>query len=299
MRYYLKRGLYALLGLAAVLFVAFALTSQPLKPHPYFADDRVLIIAHRGGKGLAPENTMAAFTHSVELRVDVLEMDLRQSNDGALIILHDGKVDRTTDGRGCADSLTLGDLQSLDAGYHFSPDGKTYPFRDKQITIPTLDEVFTAFPQIRFLIEIKDNSGTLALDLCRTVKRFKLEQQVSVASFRNGPLEAFKDACPTVATSTPSSASLAFTLLHWLRLDAAYHPTHQAFQFPLQMGNIDLVGRRLIERAHAHNVQVHAWTINEPDTMRRLIDLGVDGLITDYPDRLLKILQRLPEKEGQ
>ena len=110
MRYYLKRGLYALLGLAAVLFVAFALTSQPLKPHPYFADDRVLIIAHRGGKGLAPENTMAAFTHSVELRVDVLEMDLRQSNDGALIILHDGKVDRTTDGRGCADSLTLGDL---------------------------------------------------------------------------------------------------------------------------------------------------------------------------------------------
>lgn len=112
-------------------------------------------------------------------------------------------------------------------------------------------------------------------------------------------MEAFKDACPTVATSTPSSASLAFTLLHWLRLDAAYHPTHQAFQFPLQMGNIDLVGRRLIERAHAHNVQVHAWTINEPDTMRRLIDLGVDGLITDYPDRLLKILQRLPEKEGQ
>ena len=90
---------------------------------------------------------------------------------------------------------------------------------------------------------------------------------------------------------------MAFTLLHWLRLDAAYHPSYQSFQFPRRLGKIDLVDKRFVERAHAHNAQVHVWTINDPKMMRHLIDLGVDGLITDYPDKLLEIIQRLPDEE--
>ena len=297
MRYYLKRGLLALLVLAVILFAVFALTAQPLKPHPYFADGDFLVIAHRGGRGLAPENTLAAFAHASALGVDVLEMDLRQSRDGVPVILHDRSVDRTTDGQGRTDSLTLAQLQALDAGYRFSPDGATYPHRGQGVDIPTLDEVFTDFPQMRFLIEIKDNSDALAETFCQTVKRFQFENRVIAASFRGGPLETFRRACPTVATSTPSGAVLPFVLMHWLRLDMAYHPTHQAFQIPARLGKIALVDQRLIERAHAHNAQVHAWTINDPATMRNLIDLGVDGLITDYPDRLLNILQRPPAEE--
>ena len=91
---------------------------------------------------------------------------------------------------------------------------------------------------------------------------------------------------------------MSFIFLHWLRLDAAYHPTSQAFRFPARLGKIDLIDQRFIARAHAHNVQVHVWTINDPDAMQHFLDLGVDGLITDYPDHLLRILNRQPAEEA-
>ena len=298
MRLFLKRALIALLLLAPVLYGIFALTSHPVEPHPYFTSGDVLVIAHRGGRGLAPENTLAAFARSAALGVDVLEMDLRQSSDGALIVLHDRRVDRTTNGQGAADSLSLAQLKQLDAGYHFSPDGQTFPWRGQGVAIPTLDEVLTAFPNMRFLIEIKDDSDALVSDFCRTIRRFELNDRVIAASFRSGPLESLRQTCPEVATSASSSAGMSFVFLHWLRLDAAYHPTSQAFQFPPRFGKIDLIDRRFIARAHAHNIQVHVWTINDPDAMQRYLDLGVDGLITDYPDRLLSILQRQPAEEA-
>ena len=297
MRLYLKRALIALLLLAPMLYGAFALTSHPLAPHPYFAAGDVLVIAHRGGKGLAPENTLAAFAHSAALGVDVLEMDLRSSSDGALIVLHDRRVDRTTNGQGPVDSLSLAQLKQLDAGYHFSLDGQTFPYRGQGVAIPTLDEVFTAFPNMRFLIEIKDDSAALVRDFCRTLQRFELSDRVIAASFHSGPLASLRQTCPAVATSASSAAGMSFILLHWLRLDAAYHPTSQAFQFPTHLGEIDLIDQRFIARARAHNIQVHAWTINDPDAMQHYLDLGVEGLITDYPDRLLRILQRRPTEE--
>ena len=112
MRYYIKRGLLALLAIAALTTVAAAFTARPMAPHPYFAAGDFQVIAHRGGKGLAPENTLAAFRRATALGVDVLEMDLRQSADGVPIVLHDRRVDRTTDGRGRADSLSLSQLKS-------------------------------------------------------------------------------------------------------------------------------------------------------------------------------------------
>ena len=297
MLYYIKRGLFVLLTIAALTTVTAAFTARPMEPHPYFANGDFQVIAHRGGKGLAPENTLAAFRRATALGVDVLEMDLRQSADGVPIVLHDRRVDRTTDGRGRVDSLSLAEIKHLDAGYRFSLDSTSFPQRGSGIAVPTLDEVFTAFPDMRFLIEIKDNSSVLATALCQTIKHHRLTDQVIVASFRDGPLQAFQHTCPKVATSAPSGAVLPFVLLHWLRLGAAYHPEHHALQLPPRLGAIQLIDRRLVERAHAHNTQVHAWTINDPDEMQRLIDLGSDGIITDYPDRLLKILQRQILKE--
>jgi glycerophosphoryl diester phosphodiesterase len=297
MRLYLVRTFVSLLLLASALFVVFALTSRPLDPHPYFAEGEFLVIAHRGGRGLAPENTLAAFAHSTELGVDVLEMDLRQSRDGVPIILHDPTVDRTTDGQGRADSLTLIQLQALDAAYAFSPDKSTYPLRGQGVQIPTLEQVFTTFPQMRFLIEIKDDSDALARIFCQTIRRFNMGQRVIAASFRDGPLETFRQACPEVATAAPTRKGIAFTLLHWLRLDAAFHPEDAAFQVPEHLGKIRVVDRRFVERAHAHRTQVHVWTINDNKTMRDLIELGVDGLITDYPGRLLHILGRPSQEE--
>ena len=298
MRVFLKRALLALLFLALVLYGAFALTSHPIEPHPYFETGDVLVIAHRGGKGLAPENTLTAFAHAAALGADVLEMDLRQSSNGALIVLHDRRVDRTTNGQGAADSLSLAQLKQLDAGYHFSPDGQTFPWRGQGVAIPTLAEVFTAFPNMRFLIEIKDDSAALVRDFCGAIRRFELSERVIAASFHSRPLEHLRQVCPEVATSASSSAGMSFTFLHWLRLDAAYHPVSQAFQFPVRLGKIDLIDQRFIARAHAHNVQVHIWTINDLDAMQHYVALGVDGLITDYPDRLLRILNRQSTEEA-
>ena len=297
MRCYVKRGLVALLALAALVIISAAFNSRPMAPHPYFATGDFQVIAHRGGKGLAPENTLAAFRHAAILGVDVLEMDLRQSADGTPIILPDPRVDRTTDGRGRADSLNLAQLKRLDAGYHFNTDGAGFPRRGRGIAIPTLDEVFAAFPDMRFLIEIKNDSDDLAAALCQSVKHHQLTDRVVAAAFRGGPLQAFQRTCPEVATSAPAGAVLPFVLLHWLRLDAAYQPEHHALQLPSHVGAVELIDRRLVERAHVHNNPVHAWTINDPDEMRRLIDLGIDGIITDYPNRLLQILQsQYPEE---
>lgn len=290
MRLYLKRAALGLLLLALALYGIFALTSQPVEPHPYFASEDFLVIAHRGGKGLAPENTLAAFARSAALGVDVLEMDLRQSSDGALIVLHDRRVDRTTNGHGAADSLSLAQLKQLDAGYRFTPDGDTFPYRGQGVAIPTLDEVFTAFPDARFLIELKEDSDALVREFCRTVRHFELGDQVIAASFHSRPLARLRQMCPEVATAAASTAGMAFILLHWLRLDAAYHPASHAFQFPGRLGSIDLIDARFIARARAHKVQVHVWTINDPDAMQHYLALGVNGLITDYPDRLQTIL---------
>lgn len=299
MLFYLKRVLIALLLLPPLIYATFTLSSRPLDPHPYFANGDFLVIAHRGGMGLAPENTLEAFARSAALGVDVLEMDLRQSKDGIPIILHDRRVNRTTNGRGRADSLNLRALRALDAGYHFKPDRQNYTQRNQGLKIPTLDEVLGAFPSMRFLIEIKDDSDHLALNLCQAIERFEVVDQVIAASFHDGSLATFRQACPKVATALSSGAGLSFTLLHWLRLDTAYHPTDQAFQFPLNLGGIRLVDRRFVDRAHAHNAQVHVWTVNDPATMRHLISIGVDGIITDYPDRLLQLLNRLPSEENQ
>ena len=236
MRLFLKRALLALLLLALVLYGAFALTSHPVEPHPYFASGDVLVIAHRGGKGLAPENTLAAFTHSAALGVDVLEMDLRQSSDGALIVLHDRRVDRTTNGQGAADSLSLAQLKQLDAGYHFSPDGQTFPYRGQGVAIPTLDEVFTAFPNMRFLIEIKNDSAALVNDFCRTIQRFQLSDRVIAASFHDRPLENLRQICPEVATSASSSAGMSFIFLHWAAARRGVPPRKPSLSGPGPFG---------------------------------------------------------------
>ena len=297
MRLYLKRALVALLLLMPVLYGAFALTSRPVAPHPYFASGDVLVIAHRGGKGLAPENTLAAFAHSAALGVDVLEMDLRQSSDGALIVLHDRRVDRTTNGQGAADSSRLAQLKRLDAGYHFSPDGQNLSLSRPRGCHPHPRRGIYGLSQHALSHRNQRRLGRVGArflphDPALWAKRARHRRFVPFP-----PLSQLAPSCPQVATAAASSAGLAFVVLHWLRLDAAYHPTSQAFQFPTHVGEIDLIDRRFVARAHAHNVQVHVWTVNDPDAMQHYLALGVDGLITDYPDRLLRILNRQPAEE--
>ena len=291
------RRLFIYLFFVAIALLAVCMSAAtPVPAHPYFATGDFLVIAHRGGRGLMPENTITAFKHADSLGVDVLEMDLHTSADGHLVIIHDATVYRTTNGSGRVDSLTLAQLTALDAGYRFKGEGDTFPFRDQGVRIPTLETVLSAFQHKRLLIEIKPNSPQVARQFCATLERFAMDQKTVVASFHSNALNTFRSACPQTPISATAGQVGLYTALHLLHLDSAYLNPPIAFQVPEKWGPLQLVDSRFIASVHARNAQVHVWTVNREEAMRRLIDLGVDGLITDYPDRLLRVLERPPNE---
>ncbi len=285
----------ALLGLFLIFFVIYGILyalARPIPDHPYFKPDKFLAIAHRGGRSLGPENTLYTFKRAVELGTDVLEMDLQTTSDGALVILHDREVDRTTNGTGAVDGFTLSDLKKLDAGFRWSPDNsRSFPLRNTGITIPTLAQVFKAFPDQRMNIEIKSSQVNTIQNLCRSIRDNRMSQKIMVACFDAGKLGEFRSICPEVATSAGASDAAMFYWLQWANLESAYSPSAQALQIPEAYGDNRIATRRFLDAAHARNMRVHVWTVNDIESMQRLIDLGVDGIMTDYPERLVKILK--------
>jgi glycerophosphoryl diester phosphodiesterase len=255
---------------------------------------RVLVMAHRGGAGLWPENTMYAFTRAVEMGVDVLEIDMHSTSDGALVIIHDATLERTTNGTGRVNSLSLAQLKALDAGYRWSSDGgQTFPYRGQGITVPTLQEVFTAFPKMRFNIDIKQDQPSLVSPFCRMIRESGMTSKVMVASFKPEALEEFRRDCPEVATSASAADVLAFLALKVEPPGTDSRiPLPRALQVPEYARGQRVLTREFVHAAHQRRIEVHAWTINDEVAMRRMLDLGVDGIITDYPDRLIALLER-------
>jgi glycerophosphoryl diester phosphodiesterase len=290
-------GLGGLAVLGALYGALASSDGERAADHPFFARDGggPLVVAHRGGAGLWPENTLHAFERAVELGVDVVELDVRSTADGALAVIHDGAVERTTDGRGRVEALTLAELQRLDAGHRFSADGgQTFPWRGRGLRVPTLSEVFERLPGARFIVEMKDESPVTVKSLCEVIKARGMGERVVVGSFRQWMLDEFRRACPNVATSASTLEASKFLALYRAGLAASYSPPMQALQVPENAGGMAVLTRGFVEAAHGRNLEVHAWTINDPADMRRLLDEGVDGIMTDYPDRLLALLGRAP-----
>ncbi len=293
----LRRILTALLVIALLLvtvFVVLVIRAKPMLDHPFFANDDFLVIAHRGGAGLRPENTLAAFQHAVELGVDVLEMDIHSTSDGVLVTIHDATVDRTTNGTGQVQDLTFTALQELDAGYSWTVDDAQadHPYRGQGITIPALEEIFQTFPSIPMNIEIKQLEPSIAQPFCDLIRQYEMVDQVLVASFHPQALNEFREACPEVATSGVENDIRVFYILNTIKLGAVYQPVAHAFQVPEYSGGLHVVTPGFVSGAHRHNVEVHVWTVNEVEQMERMIEAGVDGIITNYPDRLLELVGR-------
>ncbi|HEX7317966.1 MAG TPA: glycerophosphodiester phosphodiesterase [Pyrinomonadaceae bacterium] len=299
----MRRRLKWLAVPALVVFVAgcafYAVLSRTkglvVPEHKYFQTDagRALVIAHRGGAGLWPENTLYAFERASALGVDVIETDVRATADGELILFHDDGLERTTDGVGRVGALTLAELKRLDAGYRFSPDGgRSFPHRGSGVTVPTLREVFKALPHMRFNIEPKQSAPSLAAPLCRMIREHGMVDRVLVASFSGSVLEEFRRECPEVATSAATGEAVSFLSLHNAGLAASYSPAMQALQVPEYAVGLRVLTRDFVNAAHGRNLRVHAWTVNSEADMHRLVEMGVDGIMTDYPDRLLKVLGR-------
>ena len=257
---------------------------------------RTLAIAHRGGAGIAPENTLAAFERAVSLGVDVLELDIRSTSDGELVVLHDSTVDRTTNGSGSINQMTLAEAKKLDAGYNWTKDGgQTFPFRGKGVAIPTLKEVFSAFSKMKFNIEPKPQTPATDLkSFCKLIREYKLTDSVVVGSFNQGIIEEFRGECPEVATSASTTEVRNFLTMYKTGLSRSASPAMQALQVPENIG-LQIVTKEFIEAAHERNLEVHVWTVNKSEDMKRLLEMDVDGIMTDYPDKLLELIERLPQ----
>jgi glycerophosphoryl diester phosphodiesterase len=258
--------------------------------HRYLAG-APLLLAHRGGSGLAPENTLAAFRRAIHWwRADVLEIDVQPTRDGDCVVIHDPTVDRTTDGRGPVAGMTVDELRRLDAGHRFSPDGgATFPFRGRGVHVSTLREVLEELPDARVNVEIKDARAQAAVR--RTVDDLGAHHRVLIAAGDARNRSLFHDY--PGPTSAGAQDLYAFYGLHLAHLARAYRPPVDAFQMPERSGGRQVLSPRLIGEAHAHNVAIHVWTVDEEADMRRLLAWGVDGIVTDRPDRLARVLHEV------
>jgi len=291
------KGLRRLLkasGVVALLIAALAVVASPDLEDEYeatlaggLAPARPAVIAHRGGAGIAPENTLLAFAAGLAYS-EALELDVRLTADGQLVVIHDETVDRTTSGTGRVRELTVAQLKELDAGYWFTPDGVNYPYRGRGVEIPLLSEVLDAFPDVSLIIEIKDEDEEAARALAALLAEKGRAERVVVGSFNDRVIAAFRRASPQTPTTAAMGEAVRFLVLSRLGLDSLVRVPWQSLSVPPRYGPLPVISSGLIEAAHRKGVPVHAWTINDLDEARRLAALGVDGIITDYPDRILE-----------
>lgn len=258
---------------------------------------RPLVISHAddSGRGLYPGNTPVFLQQMAAMQVDVLEMDVHATADDELVLMHDDTVDRTTDGKGAIRDKTLAELRELNVAYHWSQDGSTYPYRENPQRILTVDEVFQAYPRYPMVIELKTPDPEAARALCRKLQAYNKSNLVIVSSFHQQAIDTLREDCPQVATGAGSDEVKFFaaaTKLHFFRL---LSPRYQALHIPTDYDGITLIDRNSVRQVQDHGVRVDVWTVNDEAEMRRLIDLGVDGIMTDRPDRLMNIIQELQE----
>lgn len=289
-------------SLIFILIAYFALNYGPVdkRPnHPFFKSDRPLVIAHQGGELLAPSNTMLAFQQAVDLGVDVLETDIHITKDGELVTIHDPSVDRTTNGTGLVAELSLKELQKLDAGYHFKDLAGEFSYRGKGAYIPTVEELFQAFPNMRMVIEIKDDNpperiNEISEKLWNLIKEYKKKNQIIVASFDQKIVDQFqKISNGKVAISAGESEIKKFIILKKFFLANLYKPKADAFQIPTEASIFNLATPSVISEAKRRNVNVQYWTIDDKETMKSLIQNGANGIMTNRPDLLLEVMDEM------
>jgi glycerophosphoryl diester phosphodiesterase len=262
--------------------------------------DRPIAFAHRGGSALWPENTLLAFRGAIELGIRELETDVHLSRDGKVVVFHDRRLERTTDGFGLLQNFDWAELRKLDAGYRFSPDGKTFPWRGKGVRIPLFEELAELDPEVRFNVELKARGAGLERAFLALIERKKLCDRVRVAAADHRIVTEFRAlAGRRVRTSASAREVLSFWLAVKARATRLLPIAYDALQVPPRQGRLRVIDRAFVERAHARGIEVHAWTIDEPAEMHRLLALGVDGLMSDRPDVLLRELAESQSKIGR
>ncbi|MGC4084542.1 MAG: glycerophosphodiester phosphodiesterase [Vicinamibacterales bacterium] len=239
--------------------------------HAFFTSSRPLVFAHRGGAALAPENTLAAFEHGVSLGADGIELDVRPSRDGRVMVHHDETLDRTTRLRGRVRDRTADELADAD--------------------VPELAAVLRACPHVRVVVEIKENDPAFGRRVVEELRTAGAIDRVCVGGFRGAVLRAVRTEEPALATSASLEEVRIALYRTWLRWPMR-NPPWAGYQIPERKGATRVVSPRFIADAHDAGLGVQVWTVNDPLAASRLLQLGVDALITDRPDVMVPLVRQ-------
>ena len=265
---------------------------------------RVIAFAHQGGSFEGPSSTIGAIAHALSVGASAVELDVHATKDRRLVVSHDSTVDRTSNHRGAIASLTLSELGEMDNAYWWIEGDVVAPGhaseeyllrgrapRDRSYAIATLEEVAVAFPGVLLNLDIKGTSPLVEPYeevLAHELRRLEITESVIVASFHDEAIQRFRALAPDVATSGATNETLTFYFS--LLEGAPVAPLFVALQVPPRYGDVEVVTESFVAAAHDAGVAVHVWTINEYDEMARLLELGVDGIVSDRPTVLARLL---------
>jgi glycerophosphoryl diester phosphodiesterase len=238
--------------------------------HLAIRSSRPLVFAHRGGSKIGPENTIAAFDCGLAAGADGLELDVHLSRDGIVVVHHDATLNRTTRAKGRLKDRTAAELAALD--------------------VPTLRDVLARYPSIPIIIELKQRGAALADAVVAEVRRAGATERVCMGSSSVTAVRACRACGAGIATSGARFEVRMALYRSWCGLSPGRVP-YQAFQVPETSGGTRVVSPRFVQLAHKSGVAVHVWTVDEPKDIRRLLDWGVDGIISDRPDVAVQVVR--------
>jgi len=307
-------------GIALFFFVINLIPPKKnVEENPFLVPEGALpmLAAHRGGAINYPENTMLAYREAVEsVGVDVIESDLYLTADGVLVCNHNSSIDETSNINGdipltslptkstlhfIAD-MTLSELRQYNFGFYFEDENGERPYKDTHLEIPTLEELFAAFyenyPDLLFILEIKEG-GERGREACKklgeTIEKYPdYADNVVIGTFNEEIELALKEECPTLLRGASEGSAADFVITQYTGVNLFNKSDFACLQLPTSYDvgiNVPLDKKTLIDRAHRRGVAVQYWTINDEETMRKLIELGCDCIMTDDPQLLKSVLE--------
>jgi glycerophosphoryl diester phosphodiesterase len=260
-----------------------------------FPAGRVAVIAHRGGSRLRPENTIAAFDHAASLGVDALECDVHLSRDGVPVVIHDATLERTTDQSGPVSARTADELAELDAAARFGTSGDA-PFRGQRLGIPRLADVLDRYPALPVIVEIKGERPDVVPTIIDVLRKSRRPGRFVVGGFSHAVLQAVRDIAPEYPTSASKPEVEAAIRRSYFRIRPR-RTGYAVFQVPYRFQGRQIFSAPFVRTVTRAGVPFQSWIIDEEADMRRLMDWGVTGLISDRPDVAMRVVREAAKSQ--
>jgi len=264
-----------------------------MKEIDYFTPEPI-VLAHRGDSAHFPENTMPAFLSAVEMKVDVIETDVHLTTDNQVVIWHDETLERMSGDPRHISTMTWKEISNVDAGSLFTDnEGKSFPFKGKNIKPVLLKDVLSSFPQMKFNVDLKDDNLRLAEEYSRILLNLNCTKRVVTASFHRKILKHFRKLVPQSITSCTSLEVMRLIILYRSGILTIPFPyKKKILQVPEFSGRQRVLSKGFINYLHKRGFKIQVWTVNDYSEMTRFLDMGVDGIFTDKPALLMKCLEK-------